>query len=368
LSLYVLTNDGRNHISKLNFTESGDVYSCDLSTLSEGIYYFEIVVNKDGQLVGTYTHKDLSRIFIGTRFSGENPQYLYDCAQGMTTISSDPVYDINVETVNFETPLTVIATVDYMKRVQYTNSEGKTKYGYTIDNLYADSNKRAYIISTDSIYGGFFWRDTYTADNNVANIRSVFESARVSVEFAQSNVSGSQFSTVQTQIQRNAHWNDVTYIYLSAHGNESHYDENGESLEGIVFKDGVYTYISICEWVKYIKGRVVFIVDACYSGQFIEWASGANNTEQVEYGLDERRFTILTATQSSQTGTMIPDGSIFTTNVTTSCTEDENGRSADINNDGMVSIQEIYEANRYYEYGSKNHEACFWGNDLYLFE
>lgn len=107
--------------------------------------------------------------------------------------------------------------------------------------------------------------------------------------------------------------NDVTYLYINAHGvdrESEELDENGDpviyptpffeiNVPGQEFEymgkkcrnmmsyDALLGYLEEC-----VKGRIVLISEICYSGQFVDSA--------ISMGLDSERFSIFTATNSTE--------------------------------------------------------------------
>lgn len=90
--------------------------------------------------------------------------------------------------------------------------------------------------------------------------------------------------------------NDITYIYINAHGPRDaqkrrvgkeyiavpYFDGTAENGRGVTYED-LLSYID-----EHVKGHVVIMTDICYSGIMIDIAE--------EMGLDEEKFTLITAT------------------------------------------------------------------------
>ena len=97
--------------------------------------------------------------------------------------------------------------------------------------------------------------------------------------------------------------NDLTYVYLNAHGLNSEQFVIPNDTGGII---GDISYATLIDWLdENVPGQIVVIADSCYSGGLIEEASTQSDALPVEYspGIYDR-FVILTAVSPDSTASM----------------------------------------------------------------
>ena len=94
-----------------------------------------------------------------------------------------------------------------------------------------------------------------------------------------------EFSRLLDEAFADAAWNDVSLIYFSGHGRDLE-TSIGISLDHALSLSALHT------WLTKIPGRIIVILDSCYSGAFI-----------TENPLNSQRFSVLCASSEVETTT-----------------------------------------------------------------
>ena len=96
--------------------------------------------------------------------------------------------------------------------------------------------------------------------------------------------------------------NDLTYVYLSAHGLNSENFAIPNDSGGII---GDVSYMALIYWLEEnVPGQIVIIADACYSGGLIEEAIKQNDLLSIDSPAIYDRFVILTSVSPDTTASM----------------------------------------------------------------
>lgn len=141
----------------------------------------------------------------------------------------------------------------------------------------------------------------------------------------------------------NTNSEDVLLLYICTHGI---YEENGTI--GLILSDGrtdtILTGDQLASMLNAYSGQKVLILDACHSGALIGY--GANEKDSLNpFGNDVSILTSSRATEDSWYWIENSDstqGSFFFTNQLCLGLNASNGSPADGNDDGMVSLRELY--------------------------
>jgi len=194
--------------------------------------------------------------------------------------------------------------------------------------------RRAYILSSDHIYEENKDRTNRTLDMVMSLLNNTslsFKSMDVN-----KNITVSRMRTVLNDIISVSDYNDEVYMYVFSHGYRNDDGSTGMYMEDVnntaLNNPDGFSYKTFVEkYLSKIEGKVVLILQPCYSGGIIEFA---------EASLDSERVSIITSCADNETSAALAwDIPLFTKKLSESCTG--NPRNADSDEDGKITLEEL---------------------------
>ena len=345
----------------------GNEYTAKLKLADSGYYWVRIIPAIGTDLINST--EIISLIMAEESYSGQEE---YRPTYETLYVFSDAGFN-NGENISYKTSLTIKTKIGTdLCRIKYSDESGTTNYGYIWNGTVAVPQKRGYIIVAASITDDkniFHGNDTI-ANNAISKIEDIFADAGITVVYEKKGFVSNDIQSFENALRNNTDYSTISYIYLFGHGNER---DDDPALEGIVLENKLaWGYCDILEKLNnYCQGDTVIINDACLSGQLIDWASG-RKTYIDDAGithtpsLDSSRFAIITSTRNNEKGKMTNYGDPqFTKQMWERYLPDDGGiRLSDFDNDGTITMNEIFTTNQSVTYQGYTYHPQFWGVNI----
>ena len=257
-------------------------------------------------------------------------------------------------------PLLLFASSSNSAVIEYALSEG-------ID-FQADTQYRALLIGQSNYKTMQKLPGPETDISAMSIVLSQSSGSPYSVTIAQ-NLTGNEICSRISAAFSNARQQDVSLLYYSGHGGESSDSSQNGALMGV---DGEPVTVSkIKDTLDGIPGRKIVILDACFSGQFINRSANKSETPEEKFNQNvisvfssNRRnrsanttslatggYYVITAAHSTQTSVEETSSGVsygvFTYSLCKGCGYDlissaNCGKAADTDQDSVITILEAY--------------------------
>lgn len=246
--------------------------------------------------------------------------------------------------VSPETKLEVLGEIKHKWYYVRYAQEKNTLYGFvpTYNTKENPSEKRGYVIVSPDLYSG---ARQYVFDN----IRLLFESYDISVTTVTPAFYDDWKPLMERIIHQQSDFNDITYIYLFAHGSErlqgfyptySHIPDNltSENEKELQKQPELFhcvTYESFLASLDQVPGRIVLIMDSCRCGRMLDYLDSA----------DMEKYTVILSCGPDQDTQQYPSYSLFSKSLLSGFETGKNGfAKADKNMDGKINLLELSES------------------------
>ena len=297
---------------------------------AEGIYYLTLQVMSITGDVTYISEYDQSYIVI-TPLNGNRNVYRNVETRDILYSTPYSIAPLSIE-IDDQKPMKVIAEYGDYYYVQYT-ADFRTIKGFVfvddVSIIINPVNRRAYVLASSQIYN----EDIRRTQNTMDVMLKLFGEVNISFDSIESNrnITLQGMISFMESISKIADYNDETYIYIFSHGDISSNGKIGMYLDNDGEMEGDYIVFSyetfVKQYVSKVKGKVVLIMQPCYSGGIIEPA----NTY-----LDKERFAIITSSSANETSAGwkfdIPS---FTRDLYNACV------NTSIASDGIITLEEI---------------------------
>ena len=354
--------------------DNGDgTYTISFQADKEGVYNISLFVYSIGGksiLVPGFSKRLTAVTRLTQTFN------VYRNCEDSEIMFSDIVSDV-FETVSVDAniPMEVLGFYSSYYYVKYVSVQDNREYhGFVykddVDEKINETVKRGYILISKEMAKE--WNSTIPSDRVAKNMIDLFHANSIQLhgirlDLTTDDGSSNVYSVLDSIADSGADWNDITYVYWFSHGASN---TEARSFDNVAVYD-----IDILQRLQRVPGKIVFIVDSCYSGRFARIAREGSSTitenertSTFTISLDRNEFFIITASEDNETSRFNPFNlPYFSENLIRVCSfpyiADSNPK------DGRITLGELISAcpETYYVFNQTFHTDSFGDDSFVLF-
>jgi len=292
--------------------------------------------------------------------------YAYVCADAQRYYSEK-----TGESVFYEDTVMVCGKFgEYWNLVHY-RKEGIDIYRWAPTHLLnaeiAEGRKRAFLI----VSGHVMAKNPKNGYAALSKMRDLFETKgiRVCGEYKVSTTAHMDVALDEV-IAKESRWYDTTYVYMFVHG--AYQNKVPIPWVRLTEDDVIYQDEVILQKISKVKGKVVLIIESCYSGQFVDIAETLR-TDQGAQLLPRDRYTIITSTLADEAAIMNLwynewSAPVYTLNLCEYCEKHDGVTLEDIKKNNEAIIRLVEDKTNAFRLQFICHMDSYGNDDTIIFE